>query len=243
MTPRIRHFTVLTSFALCLSLPACDGDGSSTSTPQSVRNKALPALPNLVGKTFILDIPGSQWTEPAGLGDELAKVQPMFAFQVLAVDDASLTFTARIGAVRDGAQDPCDKTYLAQGALDSSDMTFTLGPADIQTLFMSHGTKTLATSHHLTISGQIIDGGAGLVAGKLAAELDAREIYPAFYLAQFAAGGELCAEMTAHGVSCHACSFEPDTSLCIDFAAQGFALSDSQDIALAEIPAFDPACL
>jgi hypothetical protein len=231
------------STALGLWASACEGDGSDRSRVEPTQAQRLSGLPELEGKTYVLDIPGAKWTAPQGLGDDIAQVQPKFAFQVLAVDVSSLRLTARVGAAKGGVQDPCNKTYVVSGALNSDAMTFTLGPASVQTILVGPASKALATSHGFTITGQIVDQGAGLISGRLTAELDALELYPLFYVAQPKSGEELCALFAAAGLGCKACSFEPSVALCIDFAAEGFVLSESRSLSLADVPAFDGSCL
>lgn len=231
------------ALSMALFVSACAGDGNAPSQVDPSLPRSLSELPELVGTTYVLDIPGAQWTAPPGLGEDIAKAQTKFAFEVTAVDAQARQITTRLGAAKDGAQDPCNKTYVLPGTLNDNDMTFRLGPMDVQTILGGPESKALATSHGFTISGQIVEQGAGLVSGRLTAELDAREIYPLFYLAKPASGEELCTIMAKAGLLCEPCSYEPGSRLCITFRAEEFAISESRNLSLAEIPTFGPGCL
>ena len=218
-------------------------DSETTIDQPGVVNQGLSALSELTGKTYILDIPSAQWTSPAGLGDEIVKVQPKYAFQVIDIDESALTFTVLLGTAKNGAQDLCNKTYVIDGALNAEDMTFTLGPIDVQTYFVGPKTEAMAACHDFTISGQIVDEGAGLVSGEMSAELDTRDIYPLFYMANVSSGEALCTEIASWNMSCADCSYEPDASMCLDFVAEDFEVADSPDLTLTDVPAFDEFCL
>jgi hypothetical protein len=220
----------------------CEDSGTSADQPEGV-NQELSALSELAGKTYILDVPSAQWTSPAGLGEGIVKVQPKYAFQVIDIDESTLTFTVLLGTAKNGAQDLCNKTYVIDGALNAEEMTFTLGPIDVQTYFVGPETEAMTICHDFTISGQIVDDGAGLVSGEMSAELDTRDIYPLFYMTNVSSGEALCTEIASWNMSCAECSYEPAASMCLDFIAEDFEVADSPDLILADVPAFDESCL
>ncbi len=230
------------SIAALLFATGCENGSGTLSDDQANITQGLSAISELVGKTYILDIPSAKWTAPEGLGSEIVKVQPKYAFQVTAVDESALTFTVLLGTAKNGAQDLCNKTYMIEGTLDAEDMTFTLGPIDVQTYFVGPQTEAMAVCHDFSVSGQIIDEGAGLVSGEMTAELDARDIYPLFYMASYTTGEALCADLNANGLSCTECSYESGSDLCLDFTAEDFEVDDSSELTLTQVPAFDESC-
>jgi len=230
------------SFAVFLIASACDDAKDAQPDHQEIAAHGLSAVSELVGKKYILDVPSAQWTAPEGLGEEIVKVQPKYAFEVIDLDASALTFTALFGTVKDGGQDMCNQTYMVNGTLNDDNMTFVLGPSDMQTFFVGPQTAAMAVCHDFTVSGQIIDEGAALVVDAMAAQLDARDIYPLFYMASYTSGDALCADMSALDMRCAECTFDPETALCLDFTAEDFNVSDASDLTLTEIAAFDEHC-
>ena len=55
-------------------------------------------------------------------------------------------------------------------------------------------------------------------------------------------GDALCADVAETDISCSECSFDAGTDLCLDFAAEDFSVSDSPDLTLTEVAAFDESC-
>lgn len=231
------------SIVALLFAAACENNSGTLPGDQSNVVQELSAISELVGAKYILDIPSAKWTAPEGLGDEIVKVQPKYAFEVTDVDEAALNFTVLLGTVKDGVQDLCNKTYVIEGKLNAEDMTFTLGPIDVQTFFIGPETEAMAVCHDFSISGQIMDEGAALVSGEMTAELDARDIYPLFYMASYTDGAALCADLSANGLDCNQCSYESGSAMCIDFAAEDFSVDDSPDLTLTQVSAFDENCL
>ncbi len=204
-------------------------------------------LLGLVGNRYVLDFESSLWTYPAGLEEEIAMVVPTFAFEIVEVFPPSGTFTALLGTTEEGRQDPCNQTYRMTGALDAGDgATFVLGPMDIQTLLEGSGTKTLANLHGFKLTGRfamsdVAYQGVGYEAGTIHTELDVREIYTIFdmFRPQY-----LCdAVAMFNDEECEACSFDPETDLCLTVHAQALSIPHSPELVLTEISEFDGACL
>lgn len=221
---------------------ACEDANNPSSDDQGNVGQKLSALSKLVGAKYILDIPSAQWTSPDGLGKEIAKAQTKYAFEVLDADVSALTITVLLATVGDGGQDTCNKTYTITGTLDADEMTFAIGPVDIQTYLIGPGSEVMSTCRNFTISGQIVEKGAVLVSGAMSAELDTREIYPLFYLSDWNSGEELCAAAASVNMPCNECAFEPDDAMCLDFVAEDFTVFDSPDLTLTEVAEFDDTC-
>src|SRR5215510_13711851 len=67
-----------------------------------------------VGKTYLLDIPAANWTEPRGIGRDIGDFVPQF---LLGVEPASPGYLAvTVGTAADGVQDPCNTTTQVMAA-------------------------------------------------------------------------------------------------------------------------------
>ena len=233
--------------AAMASIIGCDDSVSSGPSEDVIgtQSAALQILTDLEGKKYIFDIPSANWSEPPEFGDEIVKVQPLLAFEIVAIDEAHLTFDAFMGAAKDGVQDMCNTTATVQGVItDEEEPSFILGPMNAQDIvFVGPESKALSASHDILITGKFVGDSAELVSGSLEALLDAREIYPLFYETDAASGEALCEMMAEWELPCEECTFDPGVDLCIYFEAEDFTISEMPDLVLTEITEIAESCL
>jgi hypothetical protein len=228
-----------------------EGGGSDTT---AVDTDPVADLISLVGNVYLLDFPAEHWG--GNIGSEIGPYTPVFAFEILTVDAATGAFTARLASVKNGVQDPCNKTHTLNGTI--APVTTTTGGAatgfstvaiDVDTIIegpvdqtTNQPIKASATLHGFTLTGQFINQGAGYKYGVISVELDARDVYSLFVQIPSTSGEELCEKLGGMNFPCAVCTFEPASTLCMALAAEAFKANISS-ITLIDIPEFGAGCL
>jgi hypothetical protein len=202
-----------------------------------------------VGNAYIVEIASQQWTLPPGFAVAVERdvpdrqIAPVFAFQIVAADARSMTFTALLGTAKDGVQDPRNRTYLLAGTLvdqGSAGIAFSLGPTDIQSIIFGPTTNTLATFYQFTLTGRFAAEASRVEDGTLATVAKASEIYNLFYLSSSTSGQQLCDQFATYAdYQCQPCPSAPTLTLCLAFAADTLAFPVVPGLGLDAIDDFD----
>jgi len=188
-----RSITTTTLLALFpLFTLACSSDsGTSSSYPW-------------VGQSFLLSVPADRWTEPAGIGSDIGNFVPNFIIEVSSVSDGSLQ--ANLGTADDnGAQDLCNPTTSITGTAQPPSVQ--IGPAEVPLRIVDadHGVVVTAMAHDFTLTNILPDGDVMATEGELSATVDARELYPLFYLLTNPTPDVVCSALLSFGAACSAC--------------------------------------
>jgi hypothetical protein len=162
--------------------------------------------------TYLLEIPNTRWTEPPGIGQDVANFVDGFLFQV----DPDGTTT--IGLASGGQQDMCTPTSTLQS--NGTD----IGPGEIVIHLVPpaeamHDAEVNATIKNFTLAGVLPQGGTPAEAGELTALADARELWPLFYQLINPDETVVCNALDQNGAPCEAC--EDGEMYCLNMKATG----------------------
>jgi len=184
------------------------------------------------GHTYLLQIPGSHWTQPQQIGSEIGSFVPTFLLQVNSNSTGSLDVTLATEA--SGAQDPCSPTTTVSVASESPQ--FVLGPVDapLHIADATHGNSVIATARSLMMTNVLPQDGATAAEGEFSAVIDAREMYPLFYQLMTRTADTVCAALASANTTCMACP-QDGAPYCLTLKATQLAASLADDIVIAPI--------
>ena len=172
--------------------------------------------------TYLLEIPETAWTEPAGLGADIGAFVTEF---ILNVEGTSATdYTVTVGLSRDGVQDTCSKTVAMDATASPPDIT--IGPSDYEIYLPSSPNapeelSIVASISDFTLTNLLPDGDMTAEEGVLSAQADARDLYPLFYQIINATADSVCAavENEETNTACEPCS--DGEAYCLTMVARG----------------------
>lgn len=173
--------------------------------------------PTPAGRTYMLEIPAHHWTQPAGIGRDIAPFVPTFALHFDAEDESRVYLGA---ATPEDLQDPCVPTTVASFTLDDEG-SFQLDPVDFPVRIPDiHNEFMVSTA----IYGLEIDG-VGLMTqgensgGRLAATMDVREVIDLFHLLPEPDPIAACNAIVSTGGACEPCTMTDHASYCLRLGA------------------------
>lgn len=190
----------------------------------------------ILGRTYFLDIPLSDWTVPAGVGDIIGYYVPILLFEPRSAGDGVLDLLATVGAEeKTVVQDECNLTTDFADSVLNDDGSFSFGPQD----FALRIEGVSAGLHQAYGSGTFLADGSGFENGVLGGLLDARE------LLDFLLYGldEICLVTAIFGAPCVACPADGEV-YCVAIKAEGFSAATVSGLSLTEIGPDDlgPEC-
>lgn len=227
----------LTLLAASLSFSGCSDepiDGElTTPTPPPVGTQPPSTLPptegspaDWIGRTYLLEVPPSNWREPRSVGSEIGPFVPYFLLSVGGTPEAP---TITIGGTYDAtgsSQDLCTPTWtgpLNVTQFPNATVTAPAFPAFIRVEDPAMGVSISRqiTIHQLNLINVLPAGPTPSTAGQLSATMDLDESYPLFYKPPQESGMAACNTlMTALGVGCESCAHSGATS-CLTLKAVG----------------------
>lgn len=230
---------ILPALALCVmgcgeSKDSKDGSGD---TPGPWENR-----------TYLLDVPPVNWSEPAQIGDEMGAFVPDFLIRV--EQSEGDVHTVMLGAADDsGAQDLCNPTARVQTSaqpypsvqIGPTDFTLRLryvadDPADSVTVY--------ATARGFTMTNVLPDGAVPAEEGELTAIMDAREVYPLFHILPDPNPDTVCDALASFDATCAPCPQDGET-YCLALTARYLGANEIADIDLEQVDvgSVDPSCM
>ncbi len=183
-------------FALVPMACACSSNSSKPGTSNS-----SPWLDH----TYLLEIPDSHWTQPPQVGKDIGAYVPKFLLQVKSVSASSIEVL--LGTQDStGAQDPCNPTTLIQGTVQYPQVHLESAEVPLHISDSKHGNSVIANARDFKMDNILPgDGDAAASEGNFSAVVDARELYPMFYLLPDADADLVCTALGQAGGSCTAC--------------------------------------
>lgn len=155
------------------SLAACGGDDEPEPTPNEWN-----------GKTYSLTIGLNDWTQPAGIEQDVGPYVPQFLFSVSGADAGS--YQALTGTAEASVQDTCNRTVSVPGANGS------IGPVNFPMHIRQSGEENNSnpptdvvvntTMYNVSFTNVLPKGGAVSTTGTFRGTLDGREVIPLFHL-------------------------------------------------------------
>jgi len=191
------------------------------------------------GKTFLLDVPATNWAEPQGIGGDIGDFVPQFLIGVekgTGADDLAITIGTAVG----GTQDPCNRTAQTT-ASKANHPKVAIGaatfPLHIVDTNQTPPVVVDATIHDLAFK-DVLPGGAR-ADGEVAATIDATEVYPLFRLIPNPSPDEVCKALAQVGAPCITCAHSGQT-YCLRIKAVQLGTTPSarvKAISASDIPA------
>ena len=192
------------------------------------------------GRTYWLEIPRVNWSEPRGIGSDIGDYVPGFLLKVQG--DAPDTFEVMMGAATaDGGQNTCNPTGKVSGSAELPGGA--IGPSEFP-MHIRHVRDPIVadgTVYNLTITNALPNGDSTPI-GEFVGTMDFRQIYQLF-TAIINVTPEACCttlEMT-YSRTCEPCPSDQEpyclTVKAIDLIAVPY------DAELEPIDAVDPSCL
>jgi hypothetical protein len=158
-----------------------------------------------IGKTYLLDIPPTHWSEPKGIGGDVSDFVPQFLIGVAGGAGQELAIT--LATAHAGVQDPCNpttKTTSSGAGYPSAAIGAAAFPMHI--VNVDHGIVVNTTAHDLAIT-NVLPGDAPAADGTLSATMDIAEAYPLFVLIPNATKDSVCMQLSSFGAPCEICAF------------------------------------
>ncbi len=184
-----------------VTVTTCAGESTYTFTTSPLGTPTDGC--DLTGQTFIVDLQGARFVEPAGVAELLlGQLEDSILLSPTEVSDSSVSMIGALGSAT-GAQDECTASLNDFPAASYDDPYFALA-ADNLTLAVSGLEITIDS---FAISGDFKSDCSGFGGGTLAGELDARTLAPLLGdLLGITDPDEVCATLTGFGVTCEACA-------------------------------------
>lgn len=216
-----------------------DTSSSSDSESDTSDDGPISDLTTLIGKTYIVEIPQENWTQPAGVGSEIGGYVPYFAFEITNVTGTDLEIL--LGTADGQAQDMCNKTMKVTGVVDDNPH-FKIGPMDFEAIVEGDEKNVIATVHDMVLQGQFTNQGAAFKRGTFNGVVDFRDIYELFTLLENPTPDSICTTAPSFGFQCEECFFDQQT-YCISLMAENFKANEVPNLSLSEVAEMDETCL
>lgn len=130
------------------------------------------------GKTYLLEIPDSYWTEPRGIGDDIGPFAPHF---LISVEGGSASAPEiNIGTAAGDAQDLCNPTTRVQATSSYPNVQISSSSFPVHIEHINEPIQVNGTIYNMTISNVLPDGDTITDAGELVATMDFRDVYRMF---------------------------------------------------------------
>lgn len=194
-------------------------------------------------RTYLLEVPGTHWSEPPQIGNEIGDFVPKFMLRIQG--SAPDSFQVLVGtADANGAQNTCNPTALFQ-ATSSGSPNVQIGPGAFP-VHLQHPTQDVAvdaTIHELTLTNILPDGAALAEEGELTAMVDARELYPLFTLLPEPSPDAVCAALDSFNAACAPCPHDSE-AYCLALKAVRLGASELAGAGMQPVDAAnrDPSC-
>lgn len=231
------------------STPVPGGGGTPPVNPPP-----QPSLPpaegspaDWIGRTFLLEVPQTNWREPRNVGSEIGPYVPYFLLSIGGTAEApSVTLGGTYDATG-ATQDLCTPTWtgpLSVTQFPNATVTVPAFPAFIRVqdeAEMVYISRQI-TIHQLNLVNVLPVGSTPSTAGQLTATMDLDESYPLFYKPPQESGAAACNTlMEALGVPCELCAHSGATS-CLTLKAVGIGAREVS-VTVQEVAQPDPtAC-
>jgi len=199
------------------------------------------------GRTYVLDVPPANWSEPEQVGDEMGGFVPDFLIQVEESDGDVHTVT--LGAAdTTGAQDTCNPTTRVQTVAQPYP-SVQIGPTDMMLRLQwvaddpAESVTVLATGRGLTMTNVLPDGDVPAEEGELTATMDAREVYPLFHILPDPNPEAVCNALASFEATCGPCPHDGE-NFCLALTARYLGATEVADVDLEQVDAdsLDPSC-
>ena len=156
-------------------------------------------------RTYLLEVPKTNWSEPTGIGDEIGDFVPTFMFTMENAGGSSYDVT--MGAADDtGEQNPCNPTSsLEATAMPAPGVEIGPGEVPVHIEHITEDVTVNATIHDFTLVDVLPTGGVAAEEGELTATMDLRELYPLLTLLVSPTPETSCAALEQFGAPCEAC--------------------------------------
>ncbi|MCB9674514.1 MAG: Ig-like domain-containing protein [Alphaproteobacteria bacterium] len=218
----------------------CGGNATSTFTTSEV-GAAAPG-PDLLDRTWLLDVASGRFLEPAGLGPIIQSTLPIQL--LLGASVATGTDLALMGAGTDTTsvvvqQDVCIETFDFPPASFASNPYFEVGP---QTMAFPQPVGPDVVLEDLFLSGAFAPDGSSIQGGVLTARVDTRPLVP--LLDPSGNPNAVCQLVQLFGILCQPCATGGD--FCLDLHVDSLEAAEVPGLVLepraaADILA-DPSC-
>ena len=194
------------------------------------------------GRTYLLDIPSTSWSEPAGVGRDIGEFVPQF---LITLERASGdTYDALLGTAEAGVQNTCNPTTRVEAvARPYPNVEIVAREFPMYLRHVREDVVVTATIRDLSLRNILPDGAALAEEGQLTALVDARELYPLFTLIPQPSAAAVCAALAAFDAPCGPCATD-DEPFCLALEAVRLGAIELE-IPVAPVAAdtLDPACL
>jgi hypothetical protein len=193
------------------------------------------------GQTFLVDVPGSSWAEPRGVGAEFGAFAPQF---LLAVEGgAEAEFEVHIGTARGGEQDRCAPTMRAPAVSDYPAVQIGPSAVNVHIVHDREPIQITTTILNFTLE-NVLPGAVPPDEGELTGMMDVRELYPMLtLLGPRRSADTVCTAVASFETECAPCPTD-GAVYCLAVRANYFGARavplQIEPIAAEEI---DPACL
>lgn len=194
--------------------------------------------------TYLLTISEGRWSEPRGIGRDIADFVPQF---LIAMEPSGSGYEVMLGTALDGAQDMCNPTTVVEAEAGSYP-DVQIGPLDLP-LHVKHVTEDItvnSTVYDFTLTDILPNGDALAEEGELSAIMNFGELYPLFTIAVNPDPDSLCTALTDSypDASCDPCPLSPDDPYCLSLKAVRLGATPS-DLSIEPVDAGSvaPSCL
>lgn len=208
---------------------ACGGEDAAPADPWDSR-------------TYLLEVPKTNWSEPPGIGDEIGDFVPHFLFRMKSSGGGSYEVTLGTADAA-GDQDPCNPTSsLAASSMGAPNVE--IGPSEVPVRIqhISEDVTVNATIHDFALLNVLPDGSTPAEEGELTATMDLRELYPLLTLLIDPTPESSCEALGQFGAPCEDCPTDGKT-FCLSVKAVRLGAEEVNTELVAIDPADpDPSC-
>jgi hypothetical protein len=186
---------------------------------------AEPAADPWAGKTFLLEVPKHNWSEPRGIGDEIGEFVPFFMLEVEAGDDDG-EYSVTVGTASEGPeQDLCTPTTVFEATSEGAG-ELQIGPNDfpVHLEHISEDVAVNATIYDLSLTNILPPSEEG----ELTAIMDMRELYPMFTLIPEPSPEAVCNALSSFEAPCEPCPTDSE-EFCLSLTAVRLAATEIAD--------------
>ena len=196
--------------------------------------------PPWVGRTYLLDIPANNWTEPQGVGSEIGMFVPQFLIAVEGSAEGELDVV--VGTAEAGEQSECNPTTnVSMATSDFPEVQ--VGPFEFTAVITGLEENTLAANiHDLTFTNVLPEAGDPPDEGEVLATVDSRELFPLFTLITNPTPERVCAALDSFEAMCEACPTDGE-EFCLTLRAQAVGASEFATGTIERIDEVDESCL
>jgi hypothetical protein len=230
--------------ALLLLFAGCGGDDDDGDSQAEADAGAEDASVPWENRTYLLEIPRQDWSEPRQIGDEIGEFVPHFLLQVGGSSEGSYELLMGTADAA-GVQDMCNPTTRVE-TVAKPYPEIQIGPFEfvVRLVGADEVTTVYAALQELTITNILPDGDEPAEEGELQGSVDAREIYPLLHVLLEPSPEAACAAFESFEAACEPCPSDGEV-FCLPGKAEFLGATELEDAVVEPIDqeSLDPSCL